>query len=132
VAILAVWAVLSAFVFESAYSGGRIIPTGSNVTPPPNSHPRVQFNAAVFAVDTLVPIVDLNQKKNWVVDPLSRTWDEGRDLKLGPIDSWYPLWRTAPDRTAALLVIFNTFFGWLLTTLFAAGVSGFLRRGRDG
>jgi hypothetical protein len=132
VAILAVWALLSAFVFESTYSAGHIIPTGGNVTPPPNSHPRVQFNAAVFAVDTLVPIVDLNQKKNWVVDPLSRSWDQGRDRKLGLVSSWYPLWRTAPDRPAAMLVIFNTFFGWLLTTLFATGVSGFLRRGRDG
>jgi hypothetical protein len=131
VAILAVWALFSAFVFESSYSAGRIVPTGSNVTSPPNSHARIQFNAAVFAIDTLVPIVDLNQKKNWVVDPLSRTWDEDRDHKLGPIRSWYPLWRTAPDRPAALLVTFNTFFGWLLTTLFAAGVSGFLRRGKD-
>jgi hypothetical protein len=57
------------------------------MTPPPNSHPRIQFNAAVFAVDTLVPIVDLNQKKNWVVDPLSRTWGQDRDRKRDSIDS---------------------------------------------
>jgi hypothetical protein len=63
----------------------------------------------VFAAGTLVPIVDLNQKKNWVVDPLSRSGDQGRDRKLGPVASWDPLWRTSPDRPAAMLVIFNTF-----------------------
>jgi hypothetical protein len=129
VLILAVWAVFSALIFESSYSAGRIVPTASNVIATPAPHPRVQFNALIFAVDTLVPIVSLNQKQNWVVDPLSRNPNEGRGRKLGFFESLYPLWRTSPDRPAALLVIFNTFFGWLLTTLFAAGVSGLLRRG---
>jgi hypothetical protein len=29
------------------------------------------------------------------------------------------------------LLVFNTFFGWLMTTLFAAGVSGLLQTGKD-
>ena len=60
------------------------------------------FRAPVYAVDTLVPIVDLQQKKNWL-------------LKT-------PNWKLES------LLIFNTFFGWLMTTLFAAGVTGLLRR----
>ena len=73
----------------------------------------------------------LNQKKNWVVDPLTRYSGAQASQKVGLFGSAYPLWSTAPDRPAALLVIVNTFFGWLMTTLFAAGVTGFLRRGRD-
>jgi hypothetical protein len=61
---------------------------------------------------------------------MSRYSNEQGDHKMPWYESVKPLWRTAPDRLPALLFIFNTFFGWLLTTLFAAGASGFLRRGQ--
>jgi hypothetical protein len=86
----------------------------------------------IYALDTLIPIVDLNQKKNWVVEPLSLQSSSARhkwDWREIPTDLWKdipPLW------SAGALVFFNTFFGWLMTTLFVAGVSGLVRRTREG
>ena len=135
--VLLAWALLSSVVFELAYSQHRIIPawhnrrdlTGSAETTPPH----IAFNAVVFALDTLIPLVDLNQKDNWEIEPLSDHMDQqARD----PI-SWYDfatyrtLWLTTPDRIAAILIIYNKFFGWLLTTLFAGGISGVLRGGKE-
>ena len=121
VLILLTWAAVSAAVFHNAHEQKQIVatrenrssdaydqkqivasrenqssPTASNQDPDPIT----AFNAIVYAVDTLVPIVDLNQKKNWTFKSLS-----------------------ASD----ILLIFNTFFGWLMTTVFAAGVAGLLR-----
>jgi hypothetical protein len=39
--------------------------------------------------------------------------------------------RTFPNQCLAGFLVFNTFFGWLMTTLFAAGVSGLLQAGKD-
>jgi hypothetical protein len=122
--ILLGWAVLSATCFEAAYERGAIVPSTSE-------HPRVTFNAMVYAIDTLVPIVDLNQKKNWIVEPLS--------VHSTPAHLGAPLWCQSagvlcqsPDWGPGLLVFFNTFFGWAMTTFFAAGISGLLRSGREG
>ena len=105
--ILSVWVLVCWCLFASAYNAGHFVqakdnqlsePTKENPKPPP----RVVFRAPVYAVDTLVPIVDLQQKKNWLLK--------------------------TPNWKLELLLIFNTFFGWLMTTLFAAGVTGLLRR----
>ena len=39
--------------------------------------------------------------------------------------------RQIPERWPGALLMFNTFFGWLMTTLFVAGVSGLIRTNRD-
>jgi hypothetical protein len=122
--ILLGWAIVSAIFFEVAYTRGQIVPSSGE-------HPRVTFNAMVYAIDTLVPIVDLNQKKNWIVEPLSA---QSRWAHIGA-----PMWCQQadvlcqfPDWGPGLLVFFNTFFGWAMTTFFAAGISGLLRTGREG
>ena len=114
------WAIVSAVVFHNGYGAEQILPSKDNqagemstskLIPPlvnPTPDPPVAFNSIVYAVDTLVPIVDLNQKKNWTIST-ARAGTSG----------------------LALLLIFNTFFGWLMTTLFAAGVTGLLRTGED-
>jgi len=118
--ILLGWAILSAFVFDAAYRDGAIVPSSA-------ASPRVRFNALIYAIDTLVPIVDLNQKKNWVVEPLSSkslTAHMGGSLwcdRVGVLCQF-------PDRGASSLVFFNTFFGWAMTTFFVAGISGLVRR----
>jgi hypothetical protein len=98
---LVVWSLVSWPAFSL---GSRtMIPTALN------QPPRTAFIAAIYSVDTLVPIVDLNQKKNWRVNLPAHN---------PPLQAW----------VLEGLIVFNTFFGWLMTTLFAAGVSGLLRK----
>lgn len=135
VLILIVWAIVSAAVFQCAYDAELLIPSKDNpsvpVPPPATARPRIEFNSIVYAVDTLVPIVDLSQRKNWVFKSL-RT--EPADTPSGQQHGWrealQKVWQTLPDNPSALLLVFNTFFGWMMTTLFAAGVSGLLRAGK--
>lgn len=122
--ILVVWIIFSAFCFEAAYQDRAIVPSSSDAT-------RVRFNALIYAIDTLVPIVDFNQKKNWIIEPLSA---QSRAAHIGGstwCDSIGVLCQF-PDRGASFLVFFNTFFGWVMTTFFAAGISGLLRTSREG
>jgi hypothetical protein len=109
VAIILVWAVICSVLFQIGYDLNQILPSKDNQVSAAASylppHPRIPFNAFVYSVDTLVPIVDLNQKKNWTVSN-SSSFPSGD------------------------LLFINTFFGWLMTTLFAAGVSGLLRIGQ--
>jgi hypothetical protein len=122
--ILVAWGLFSGVCFEAAYQRRGFVWNASDP-------PRVTFNSLVYAIDTLVPIVDLNQKKHWIVEPLSvqsRLIHEGdRDLSSEVVGTL----RQIPDWGAGLLVFFNTFFGWALTTFFAAGISGLLRTGRE-
>jgi hypothetical protein len=131
------WAAVSALVFQMAYSWGHIQPTWHNkkslIDDADLAVPHVPFNAAIFALDTLVPLVNLDQKENWEVEPMSdhllnqkdqpKTWNAAVSF-LGILHSM-------PDRFAAWLIVINKFFGWLLTTLFAGGVTGVLRGGKE-
>jgi hypothetical protein len=94
----------------------------------PNPRPRIAFNAIIYSIDTLVPIVDLNQKKNWTIASLSSHAREPAGF-FGWRGEMRSVWRTLPNRLLGNLLIFNTFFGWLMTTFIAAGVSGLLRIG---
>jgi hypothetical protein len=146
VLIVLAWAAVSATVFQSGYDSGQIVPskdnqaTASDSSPPnqatqpatkPKPPPPTAFNAIVYAVDTLVPIVDLNQKKNWNVQTMSASAKDAAGQSLGCWEAIEKVWRTIPGWGLGLLLIFNTFFGWLMTTLFAAGVSGLLRTEKD-
>jgi hypothetical protein len=129
---LAVWAVISAALFELAYVDGKILPTKDLqqfVSPPYTARPR--FNALLYAVDTLVPVVDFNQKKSWAVEAIG---DPPVALPHQPLsygESLLQVWHAIPQRGAATLLVVNTFFGWLMTSLFVAGVGGLLRSGRE-
>lgn len=132
--ILLLWVVVSATIFQTAYDVKEIVPFKEPMAAAPGQKkppPVPEFNALIFAIDTLLPIVDLNQKKNWMVNPLSR---DGVHEPAGPMDAVQALgwvWRQIPDWGSPALLIFNTFFGWLMTTLFVAGVSGLIRTNRN-
>ena len=103
--VLSAWIAVSAIVFDVARHQDRLVPTIANATiPDPNGDPdairphEVRFNALIYATDTLVPLVDLGQKRNFAF------------------------------REPSWLLVFNSFFGWIMTSFFAAGVSGLLRR----
>src|SRR5262249_29224685 len=99
--IVLAWAIASSALFDIAYYNKRIVPAkdnqqgiaigaGSTTVP---ATPRVTFNALIYSIDTLIPIVDFNQKKNWIVEPLSPQ----SDLARPPSSRWYEvlsdLWR---------------------------------------
>jgi hypothetical protein len=150
IGILAIWALISATCFEFAYHNNQIVPmkeaatsqhqvaSNNQVGQPSKQNTtgtdktRPAFNALIFAVDTLLPIVDLNQKKNWTVDPLSKaSVRDNRNEDIYWFEAVIWVWRAVPDFVAPALLIFNTFFGWLMTTLFVAGVTGLMRSGNE-
>jgi hypothetical protein len=132
VLILTAWAVVCSLLFQIAFDSEHIVSIrerqfvfGVQGAPIPKSA-QVRFNPVIYAIDTLVPIVDLNQKKNWIVDPLSSHSHEQPNPRASWSDSVRGILDSLPHLTGGLIV-FNTFFGWLMTTLFAAGVTGLLR-----
>ena len=133
--IILIWALVSAVLFQIGYDSNQIVAASDNQESAQASflpkHARIPFNAIVFAVDTLVPIVDLNQKKNWTVATLS-SFSDDPDKRLSYWEEFGKVLETFPNNCFALLLIFNTFFGWFMTTLFAAGVSGLLRTAKEG
>ena len=127
---------LARFLFQIGYDSNQIAVAASDNQESAQAsflpkHARIPFNAIVYAVDTLVPIVDLNQKKNWTVTALSSFSGEP-NKRLSYWEEFGKVLETFPNNCFALLLIFNTFFGWFMTTLFAAGVSGLLRTAKEG
>ena len=145
ITIMLVWAAVSAVWFELAYAHRDIIPTKENqesynpAAPRPSDCaqasercPRVAFNAVTFAVESLVPLIDLDQKKNWIVEPIShRVEADAANAMSGPAKLALETLHELPDSLTAWLIVFNTFFGWLMTTFAAAGITGLLRNGKD-
>ena len=131
---MAIWAAVSAVFFELAYVDGKILPVkDASQFLASSAAARPRFNALLYAIDTLVPIVDLNQKKSWAVESIG---DPPITLPLASSSFFFPdsivqLWHALPQRGAAMLLVFNTFFGWLMTSFLVAGVGGLLRTGRE-
>ena len=119
--------IISTGIFEEAYDEGLIVATRDNSGRDQWHPPSVAFNALVYAADTLVPLVDLNQKKNWVIEAAPAATVARQNWWQALVRAWGERPRSGPG----LLVIFNTFLGWLMTTLFAAGVTGLVRGGGD-
>jgi hypothetical protein len=109
VLFLLIWIAISTAVFRAEWHSGALVRAKENDVPAQTTTPRpppqphasrpIGFEPVIYAMDTLIPLVDLNQKKNFV----------------HPHPSWF--------------VVFNSFLGWLLTSFFAAGVGGLLRKG---
>jgi hypothetical protein len=129
VALLSTWAFQRTydscgFVYAKDLSSPPTCPKTTQIAQAPV--PQIPaFNALIYAIDTLVPIVDLNQKKNWVLNRSSQLKPSGaNDLWHLAIETWQNLPKLFSVST---LIMFNTFFGWVMTTLFAAGVTGLTR-----
>ena len=150
--ILLIWTAVSAVSFQMAFHDKLIVAAKDNSCPTAKAGSSgeetksndaksdaaagdtscIAFSALVFAADTLVPIVDLNQKKNWLPKSPSMLPEENSGAAMA---HWWqaivPALEDFPSSGPTLLLIFNTFFGWLMTTLFAAGVSGLVRGSKD-
>jgi hypothetical protein len=129
-------AVLSMAIFQKSFETCAFV-YAKDMSPPAMCSPRPgagaqvtqlpAFNPLMYAIDTLVPIVDFNQKKSWV---LERTSAPPPQSTKGPTieDAFWDAWHNQPKFfSVSTLIIFNTFFGWMMTTLFAAGVTGLTR-----
>lgn len=136
--LLLIWTIISAVFFEYGFANNRIVPTFENLEDYREinwkpGHERYEFNPLVYALDTLVPLIDLNQKKNWHVEPLPSQPDKAKSIELemqqhAPLPTELLRLRySLPNEPLGWLVLFNTFFGWVLTTFLAAGVTGLLR-----
>jgi hypothetical protein len=136
------WLLLSTIVFEHAYYSHEIVPSPDNRATDSNSvhcsdrsqNPlHVCFNAFEFTLETLVPVIDLNQKKSWTVEPLSTYSPRS---PFAPRQEWVDVlfaWLIQfPNRLASVFLFLNSFFGWALWGFAAAGVTGLLRSGGDG
>lgn len=124
---LAAWAFVSTLVFALAPQGEIVQPKESEAA---NHVPPLEFSPPIYAIDTLVPLVDLHQKSNWLVQPPSfRPWVEAwhnphTDPANLPVRLLEALWQSI----VRLVGFLNPFIGWTLTSLFAAGVTGLVRR----
>lgn len=121
-------AVFSAWRFDLAYTAGQIVPAKDSTAAQSRTMrpPVPSFNPTVYSLDTLLPIVDLNQKKNWAVEPLSSPVGSHK-----PENDRWAFFDYFPHSGPGLLLVINTFFGWLMTTLFVVGVTGLMRPNKE-
>jgi hypothetical protein len=87
-------------------------PTYKDTKLPPVGYP--VFNPLIYSADTFFPIVDLHQEAYWQPNGRQGCWITANGT---PCARWYRgyLW-------------FHIAAGWVLTTLFALGLSGLVRR----
>ncbi len=110
-------------VFVPTYENQeRICASGDDCEPP-----RVAFNALLYAFDTLVPFVDLDQRKNWVIGPV----EEGTSSSATRPRTCFCTLSWSARSWAYFLFVFNTFFGWLLTSFLAAGITRLIRGAKE-
>jgi hypothetical protein len=101
-------------LFRHGYSSGAMAPTDKDAYYffrdhrwSPDHYPR--FTASVYSLENSLPFVNLDQKDHWTPDPNQQGW-------------W---------RLASFLRTFRwcqVLLGWLLATLFVAGVTGVVRK----
>jgi hypothetical protein len=92
------------------------------------------FNALVYSLDTFLPIINLGLKDKWMPDPqlmprrvaVSGTWLA--DL-IGKYFASFARWRFFQSGRALRGYFWcHLLLGWVLITLFAAGLTGIVRR----
>jgi hypothetical protein len=89
------------------------------------------FSPYIYALDTLTPIVDLHQKSRWLVQvPSARPWGRAFDsLTQGLNTALVQFWDAVRVSLAPMCALMNPYIGWVLGSLFVAGVAGLLRKG---
>lgn len=90
----------------------------------------IKFSALLFALDTLVPIVDLRQRSQYLIQsPTLEPWHVAfRDTLNSPQDAGTHLVVLVRAVAVPLLGVINPLLGWALTTLFVIGVTGLVRK----
>ena len=127
-----VWVWISTLTFSAACNNGQIVKT-----PTPDTAIQPGFNPLYYAMDTLVPAVDLGQVSYWVPNP-SPSLNQKCDC-AGQFDNPNILLRSVYGSAtvgdypvlfggmAEVLGIWNPIFGWIFVTLAVVGVSRLVR-----
>ncbi len=130
---------LGTVLFGLGYMGGSMTPTERDAYVSFEKHgwpPRhyQQFNPLVYSIENSVPLLKLGQDNAWAPDPGPRDQEQAAAVNFLPFKL---LARAASKWRLSLLAPpwFLRFFrwsqimiGWLLATLFVAGVTGVVRR----
>ncbi|TFE69351.1 hypothetical protein A7Q09_05520 [Methylacidiphilum sp. Yel] len=90
----------STFLFQRARRRGLIVPADPSKNPP-----HAVFQPLAYALETFIPLLDFEQKKFWVPDATK------------PMERYLRRY----------LWVYKS-LGWILFTLFAAGVSGLVQK----
>jgi len=109
---------LGMVLFGVGYCNGLIAPTDAKAyqcrnasgKPPPQYQP---FNCVAYSVETFVPLLDLQQNKNWAPNP-----------QLGA--KW--LIHFGPGSLLRFYLWIHILAGWILSAMFGAALSGLIRR----
>jgi hypothetical protein len=78
------------------------------------------FSPLAYSLDVLLPLVDLQQQKDWgplIPTPKANPWDEFREDGI--------------KHLTRLVIWFQTLFGWVASLLLVAIVSGLTKRRED-
>ncbi len=78
------------------------------------------FSPLAYSLDILLPLVDLQQERDWA--PMINTPTADWVQELGRMDS---------ERLTRLVIWFQTLFGWVASLLLVAIVSGLTKRRED-
>ena len=123
---MAGFVLFGAMLFGWAYRAGVMTPSEPDAYAafvhsgrPPVHYP--YFNAFVYSLENILPVVDLHLESHWhpnarervVKDPVSGEWGTASATAAGKLLRWY-LW-------------FHILAGWVLTPLMFAGLSGLIR-----
>jgi hypothetical protein len=133
---IVIFVILGIFFFGSAYNSGQLVPSDKEAYDKFKAGEVMGsyegFCALVYSFDTFVPIIDLGQRSLWkpintdgeMVKPPGRK--EGNGLICDPLALiWHP---SLPVWLIRFFRWLDILFGWFFTGLFAAGISGLVRR----
>jgi hypothetical protein len=101
--------------FQCGFWGHVITPNYSVRADRKSTNDYPKFQAFVYSLDTLLPIVDLKQKGYWLPNA-----NKGENVIQGIRFRWGGLLR--------IYLWVHILFGWVLTTLWVAGFTGIVRR----
>jgi hypothetical protein len=128
---------LATSIYGLGYLNGSLTPSDKEAYAafqkqgaPPPYYPR--FNAFIFAMENTVPLLKFGQDGAWTPNAGARTQNRRPDVQFQPLAgiatfvARHAAWLTIPT----FLIWFRWFeitVGWILATLFLAGVSGIVR-----
>jgi hypothetical protein len=115
-------------IYRRAELANSMVPTDNdayalakNANTLPPSYPR--FSPLVYSIENSLPLIDLGQGARWQPDPDPRTIFTSGGSWLSKFDHILK----SPTFLRRFLWV-QIFLGWILATLFAAGVTGIIRK----
>jgi hypothetical protein len=132
---IAAFVVLGSILFRWGYDAQVIGPTEDGAFKEWNSNQLREsyppFSSVVYSIETFFPLVELDAKKNWAPNPNLRpkcAVDLLDALPFRPFGGYTHSFGPEFARRLLWYLRFHIMFGWFFTGMFAAGVTGLVRR----